>query len=231
MKKLILIIIFIIQVFSIYSQSLDAEQKYLDSISMSGKYYPDLTLLRKKWNAFITNYKYPELKVNNITGEADISDILTFTNLDKQTIYQRCLQWIAINYGALIHNDLPSGKIIANGLLDLTHFAEYEAAFGSKKVHQINTPTNYTMILTIKDNKIKYCITNITFTFTSYSAESEANIDTSLPVFSLYPIVAKDQIQWVSYTTLLNECINKFQIKLKSALSDYVKDVQNDYNF
>lgn len=229
MKKIILLIILIIPTFYIYSQSLDAEKQSIDSLLKSGMLNENQAVqLRKKWNAFIANYKYPELKVNNSNGEIDISDILTFKNLDKKIIFQRCLQWIAINYGDLIHNDLESGKIIANGLIDLTHFAEYPFGYGSKDVRQIQTSTNYTLILTLKDNKIKYNITNITYTFTNFS---ETIYEIFSPISSLFPIVANDQMQWIRFITVLNATTDKFYFRLKNSLVDYVNDVENDNKF
>jgi hypothetical protein len=229
MKKFILLIILIIPTFYIYSQSLDAEKQSIDSLLKVGRLNANQAAqLRKKWNDFIVSYTYPEFAINNSTGEMEISDILTFANLDKKIIFQRCLQWIAINYGDLIYNDLESGKIIANGLIDLTHFAEYPSGFGSKELIQIQTSTYYTMILTLKDNKIKYNITNISYNFTNFS---ETINEISFPISSLFPIVAHDQMQWVRFITVLNAGIDKFNIRLKNSLADYVNDMENDYKF
>jgi hypothetical protein len=232
MKKIILLIVLTIPSLFINSQSLYIENQYPDSMVKSGKLTSaQADQLRKKWNAFIAGYTYPELAVNRSTGEIDITDILTFPNLDKLTLYQRCLQWIAINYGDLIHNDLQSGKIIANGFLNLSHYSDVRVGFGSRETQQTQTPTSYSMILTFKDGKIKYTITNITFTFSRVDAATESVIESSVPIASLYPIIAQDQTQWKTYVTLLNEAKSRFYIKLKSALTDYVKDVENDYNF
>ena len=229
MKKNILFIILIVQAFCIYGQSPDAEKQALDSLFKSAKLNKDQVAdLRKKWNAFMVSYTYPELTLNNSTGEIEFSDILTFGNLDKKAIFQRCLQFISINYGNLIYSDLESGKIIANGQIDLTHHAEYHSGFGSKLVHPVQTSTNYSMILTLKDNKVKYIITNITYNFTYFS---ETVSDTSMPINSLFPIVSKDQIQWVRFITVLNESRNRFYFLLKKSLADYINDMENDYKF
>lgn len=228
MKKIILLITFIIPTFYINAQSLDAEKKYLESTNKSGKISTNQVELSRKWNAFIAKYNYPELPVNNNTGEIEISDTLIFTSLDKKTIFQRCLQWIAIKNGFLIHNDFESGKIIANGLIDLTHYAEYPTGFGIKEVKQIQTSTNYTMILTLKDNKIKYTITNISYNFTDFS---ETVSEISMPISSLFPIVAHDQMQWMRFITVLNASNDYLYTRLKKSLVDYVVDVENDYKF
>ena len=84
------------------------------------------------------------------------------------------------------------------------------------------------MILTLKDNKVKYIITNITYNFTYFS---ETVSDTSMPINSLFPIVSKDQIQWVRFITVLNESRNRFYFLLKKSLADYINDMENDYKF
>lgn len=229
MKKIILLIILIIPVFYIHAQSPEAEMQTLDSLSKFRRLGKDQVAdLKKKWNILMTSYQYPEFSVNSRTGEFEFSDTLTFVKPDKKAIYQRCLQWISINYGILIHSDLESGKIIANGLTDLPHFAEYRAGFGSKERRPVQTSTNYTLILTLKDNKIKYNITNITYNFTDFS---ETISEVSMPINSIFPIIIQDQMQWVRYITVLNESRLRLYTKLKKSLVDYVNDLENDYNF
>lgn len=224
MKKIILVIILSFKIFCIYAQLPDSERHDIDSLLKSGRLNSNQVIqLRKKWNSL----NYSEFKINNSTGEIYISDILTFTNLDKKIIYQRCLEWIAINYGGLIHNDLESGKIIANGLIDLKHFAGYQAGLGSMKISQIQTPTNYTLILTIKDNKIKYIITNVTYNFKNFS---ETVDEISYPLSSLYPVKILNQ-DWIRFFTVLNASSDMFSVSLKNSLVNYINDVENDYKF
>jgi hypothetical protein len=224
MKKIILGIILIIQVHCTYAQLTDSEKKYIDSLLITGKLNSlQIALLQKEWKA----QNYPELSVNNRTGEVEISDILSFPDLEKKIIYQRCLEWIAINYGELTHSDLESGKIIANGLLDLDCFVEYSSGFDSKRIRQEQTPTNYTLILTIKGNKIKYMITNIIYNFTVLS---EITTQVSYPISAIFPAKINGP-QWIRNYTLLNASVDKFNISLKNSLSDYIKDFESDYLF
>jgi hypothetical protein len=168
-----------------------------------------------------------EFKVNKSTGEIEISDILPFPNLDKKIIYQRCLEWIAINYGSIIYNDLESGKIIATGLIDIEHYAGYQSGFGAARINPVQTASNYTMILTIKDNKIKYIITNITYNFKNFS---ETIDEISYPIAALYQIKSFDQ-NWIRFFTVLNYSSDMFYSGLKNSLTRYVKEAENDYNF
>lgn len=227
MKKIFLILILIIPAIFIYSQSPDAENNAIEKAARKLS-KEQASQLRKKWTAFISNYTYPELKINSTTGEVEISDTLTFENTEKKVIFQRCLQWIAINYGNLSYSDLESGKIIANSAVDLNHFGEYPAGFGSRDTRAETSTASYAMVLTLKENRIKYSITNITFTFRNYS---ETIDEISFPAASLYPISGQDQIQWLRSLTILNAAKEKFSTELKNSLINYIKAWQDDYKF
>lgn len=224
MKKIILGVILTLQIFSVYAQLQDADKQSLDSLFKTGRLNSDQVIqLQRKLNSK-DNY---EFKVNKSTGEIEISDILTLPNLDKKIIYHRCLEWIAINYGTLIYNDLESGKIIATGLIEIDHYAGYQTGFGITRISQIQTPTNYTMILTIKDNKIRYNISNITYNFKNFS---ETIDEISYPIAALYQNKTLDQ-NWIRFFTVLNSSSDMFYLGLKNSLVKYVKEVENDYNF
>lgn len=224
MKRIILIIILIIPAFCVYAQFSDAEKQSIDSLLRSGRLNSNQIIqLQNKW----ISLHYPEFKVNNSTGEIYISDTLTFTNLDKKIIFQRCLEWIAINYDNLVHNDLESGKIIANGLIDLTHYVEYPVGFGSTKISQTQTPANYTLILTFKDNKVKYTITNITYNFKNFP---ETIDEISYPMSSIYPAKKLNQ-NWLRFFTIINASSDMFYFSLKNSLVNYINEVEDDYKF
>jgi hypothetical protein len=229
MKRFILLFLMIIPLFFIYSKSQDAGIQQLDSLFKPGILNErQIYLLRAKCRDFIVSHNYSELSLNKITGEIEIMDTLVFPDPDKKVIFQRCRQWILINYGDLIYSDFESGKIIANGLIDLDHFADYQVGFTSRKIRQIQTPTNYTLILTFKDSKIKYNITNINYTFTNFS---ETINEVSAPVLSLFPLQSQDQLQWIRYISVINASVDKFYFSLKKSLVDYINDAANDYNF
>lgn len=215
--------------FNINSQSLETGIQSKDSLFKVGRLKMDqLVQLRKECYNIIKSHAFPGLTTNIKTGEIEILDTLTFTNLDKKVIFQRCLQWIAINNGYLIYSDVESGKIIANGLIDLPHFAEFRDGFSGSVINKIQTSTSYTMILTLKDNKIKYTITNINYSFTNFS---ETTDQISLPISDLFPIDAKGFTQWVRFISVLYASTDKFYYKLKDYLVDYVADAENDYKF
>lgn len=224
MKKIILVTVMTFQVFFAYAQLSKSEKQSIDALLNTGRLNSDqVNEIRKKLN---TNSNF-EYKANTSTGEISISDTLIFSSRDKKVIYQRCLEWIAINYGALTHNDLETGKIIANGLLDITHYSGVPTGFGGLRITQIQTPTNYSMILTIKDNKIKYTITNIIFNFKNFS---ETIDEISYPISALYSDKIQNQ-DWIKFLTVLNASSEMFYNSLKNSLENYINDVVNDYNF
>jgi hypothetical protein len=224
MKKIILGIIMSLQSFSIFAQLPDVEKQSLDSLLKTGRLSPNQTIqLQKKWNS----NDYYQFRVDKTTGEIGISDILSFPGLDKKLIFQRCLEWIAINYGNLVYNDLESGKIIATGLIEIEHHTGYQSGFGVTRVSPVQTPTNYTMILTIKDNKIKYNIANITYNFKSFS---ETVDEISYPIAALYQNKTLDQ-NWIRFFSVLNSSSYMFYYSLKDSLVKYVNEAENDYKF
>jgi hypothetical protein len=227
MKKSILLFILTVQTFCIIAQLTGSEKQSIDSLLKSGKINSaQIIQIERKLNSPNST----EFKVNKISGEITISDILSFPNVVKKIIFQRCLEWIAINYGDLIYNDLESGKIIANGQIDITHYTGIPSG-SSMRINQIQTPVNYTMILTVKDNKIKYTITNIVYNFKNFS---ETIDEINYPISSIYS--GKDlnvdwQRNWVRFLTALNSSSDTFYFTLKNTLINYINDREDDYKF
>jgi hypothetical protein len=226
MKKLILILGFVSIANNLISQSLDIELNYINSEIQSGKLNSDQAkTLGEKWNLFNKRFRYPELPINKITGEVDFSDTLAFDNKKRNIIFERSLEWIAINYGSILLKDPDSGKIIANGNINVLHTADFQGSFNSFVEYKTVTSANYTMVLTIKDNKLKYNIINIEYTFTDNYGSSF-----TLPINSLFPVISKDEYQWKKYLTVLNES-KKIYTSLKDSLTEYINNADEDYNF
>jgi len=224
---MLLIIVLVCFGINIFSQSLDIEQKYINSEIQSGKLNPDqVKTLGVKWNLFNKRFRYPELPLNKVTDEVDFSDTLAFDDKKRNIIFERSLEWIAINYGSILHKDPDSGKIIANGNMNITHTADYKGSFGSLVDYQTVTSANYTMVLTIKDNKMKYNIINIEYTFTDNYGSSY-----TLPITSLFPVFSNDESQWKRFLTVLYESKQIFYISLKNSLTEYINKTNEDYNF
>jgi hypothetical protein len=95
------------------------------------------------------------------------------------------------------------------------------------RVSPVQTPTNYTMILTIKDNKIKYTITNITYNFKNFS---ETIDEISYTIAAIYQYNTLDQ-NWIRFFTVLNSSSDMFYSGLKNSLVKYVNEAENDSIF
>jgi hypothetical protein len=232
MKKIILFFILSILVSGLYAQTLSMEKQYVNSQISSGKLSPDqMKELSSQWKTFSTNYVYPVLPYDTITGEFVFTDVITFKDLDKRTIYQRCLQWFVFNSQEIIYQDLEAGKIIANGSVTLTHKMESRPNSGKANLRPVQTPANYTLVLTFKGNKIKYSIINISYNFSVYSVITETMTDVAKPILSFFPIFSADQSKWENYISLMDETVNAFNVDLKNAIVSYVQDVKTDYDF
>jgi len=232
MKKFILFFIVAILTSALFAQTQSIEKQYVNSQISSGKLSPDqMKELSLKWKTFSSNYKYPVLPYDTITGEFVFTDVIAFKDLDKRTIYQRCLQWFVFNSQEITYQDLEAGKIIANGSVTLTHKTESRPNSGKSVFNPVQTPANYTLVLTFKGNKIKYGIINITYNFSVYSVYDQTTKEVSKPPKSLFPIIQADQFKWENYISLLNETVNAFDVDLKNDIVSYVQDVKTDYDF
>lgn len=224
MKKLIIAGILIISCLTVTAQLHDADNQLIDSLLKTGKLNADQSMqLYLKWGTL----NFPEFIINKNTGEVEISDTLTLKNADKKSIFRRCLEWIAINYGNLAYSDLESGKIIAHGLLNLSNYEADPFGMEVRKVHPIQTPVNYTMILTVKDNKFKYVITNITYNFIDNYETME---EVSYPISSIY-LNKPPGKNWIKYLTALTASREMFFFTLKNSLVNYINDINKDYQF
>jgi hypothetical protein len=227
MKKILSFILLMPLITNVFAQSLAIEQNYINSEIQSGKLNADqVRTLGVKWNLFNKRFRYPELPLNKISGEVDFSDTLYFDNKKRDVIFERSLEWIAVNYGSILHKDPDSGKIIANGNINIAHTADYRGSFNSPVEYKTVTSANYAMVLTIKDNKLKYNIINIEYTFTDNYGSSY-----TIPINSLFPVISNDEFQWKKYLTVLYESKKILYISLKNSLTEYINDIDGDYNF
>lgn len=223
MNRIISLLIIAFQTTCIYSQSPVTEKKTIDSLLRTGRLSSSQVIqLQKTMNS----KDYYAFKANPANGEIEVTDVISFAN-DKKVLFQRCLEWIAITYGTLIHSDPETGKIIAGGSLDLKTYDGTQTALGATKTSEIQTPVSYILILTVKDKKIKYTITNITFTFTSLLYPEN---DVTYPISAIYPLKTVN-INLIRYYTVLNSSSDMFYSGLKTSLVNYVNEAENDYKF
>lgn len=160
------------------------------------------------------------------------------TGLSKKINFNRIMEWSAINFGSLNnvlrYENYEDGKIILKGNFNVTHKKEYRNFWGSSKEGITVSICNQTYIFTIKDNKIKTEILDITFLFVVgayYSSSSyipERKIQVS--IHNLYPITNFENSKWQEKLDMLKQANVRIYYLVRN-LNNYVKNYYSDIDF
>ena len=81
------------------------------------------------------------------------------------------------------------------------------------------------MTLTIKENKIKYEISDMKYYVQSLESEY------ATPVTSLFPIVSKDSSEWLKSLTYFQNLNKVLMVDLQQTLKNYIEEYKQDYLF
>lgn len=190
MEKLIFLILIVIET-NIFGQT-DSIEKAVLYNRLTSKELDDLAFsnIWKQWNQKIKANKYPDQPIDQ-DGQVHYTYVNEFKGFDKEYLYNRTLEWLAIYYDLLpvnVYANLKDGKIIYTQRLSL--FDNYSCI-----------PTS---VITIKDEKIRYEMINITYQ--SYFEGDYANgIPDGTTELNVYPIVLKKQSEWDLNLSLLRE--------------------------
>lgn len=186
MKKLIFLILLVIET-NIFAQT-DSIEKAVLYNRLTTKELDDLAFsnIWKQWNRKINASKYPDQPLDQ-DGQVHYTFVNEFKGLDKEYLFNRTLEWLAIYYDLLpayVYANIKDGKIIYTRSFSL--FDSYSCI-----------PTS---VITIKDEKIKYEMINI-----SYQAYYESEYQTGYIDINVYPVVLKKQSEWDLDLSLLRE--------------------------
>jgi len=227
MKNSYLIQITLILVFcfsSLHAQTIVSEKLYVDSMLMSNKldtYEKDD--LRKKWSIFSAEYSQINIPMNKLTGEIDFMDKIRIDSLDKKTIFQRCEQWMIMNYFQIFYSNLEAGKLMGTASATVSHKSE-KISFGEKSYFPVSTTAEFTIILTIKDNRLKYEIVDI-----KHNIDTEGEPTSTLKSF--LPLISHNRSYWYLYLSFVEELQKKLMIDSKRSLVGYIEGFKTDYDF
>jgi len=162
-----------------------------------------------QWVELISRVKYPDLPIDQ-NGQVHYIFIKEFKGFDKEKLYNRTREWLAINYGLLptnMYSDLNDGKIIFRNSLNL--FSNYSCIF--------------TSVISVKDEKIKIELMSI-----SYQAFYEGDYATGIPektvsfnINEVYPIILKKPSEWNTDLSLFKATNKLFPTEAKN-LEDYI---------
>ncbi len=207
------------------AQTIEIEKQYVNSIIKSpGSDEFVRKDIAKQWTKFSTEYVYPVLPVDSTKGELQFSEVIEIENVNKKVIFERCEQWLVLSYFQMIYSNAEVGKIIATASADIPH--QYETfSFGSKSNNPTTTKTDYTITLTIKDNKLKYELSDIRYYVQLVESEY------SLPISNLFPIVSKSRNDWFKNLTYLERLDKILMSDVQQSLIKYIAYHKQDYEF
>jgi hypothetical protein len=240
MKITIFFIFLLISISNTYCQSWEIEEQNINKIIQSGKTQLEVQELVKDWRAFRAEYgEYPALPFND---KNELEFTFIFDNqFNKEIIYNRILEWAAINFGALeavLHyKNLESGKIILKGQFGITYSGDFMGGgFWGNKIEERTSTSNckQTYIFTIKDNKLKIQVVDVevVYEFGGYMGVTayipSEKYDT--PLSNYYPITRSNKLSWKSNLNKLDE-VSKRIFSLASDLNMYISDFKNDYSY
>lgn len=155
--------------------------------------------------------KYPELPLDQ-NGKIHYLFLYKFIDFNKETLFNRTLEWLSINYGLVpsyLYSNLEDGKIIFRNSLNIDY----------------NNTCAYTSIISIKNEKILMEIINISYqvfyeghySYNEWVPEKTLNFSLS----ENYPIILKDPSTWKANLLWLKTVDELFSTEKKN-FYDYI---------
>jgi hypothetical protein len=178
----------------------------------------DFSNLWSQWNQKMKTIKYPDLPLDQ-AGQVHYVFLNEFKGFSKEKLFNRTVEWLAINYGLLpvnMYSSLNEGKIIFRNSLTLNK--TYSCV--------------YTSIFSIKDEKIKLDLISL-----SYQAYYEADYSSGIPerivnlnINEFYPVSIKKTSEWNLNLSLFKTTNQLFNLEIKN-LVDYILSYDNSNIF
>jgi hypothetical protein len=238
--KYLLILIGLVLCLNVHSQTEALEAQNLASRYAKGDFNQiEYSQFGKDWNDLLKSLGgYPKLPYNAQTKVIEFKSIKTFSNIDKKTIYDRTMEWLALTFGSLTsvlnYSNLDNGKIIVKGWFEVYYKIDVETFWTSKKEKANSVKCNFTYIFTIKDNRLKMEVVNINYEYNiPYSLIGSLYVPSYTitgSISDLYPVSDGEPILWKGKLDLLN----KTNIRITSLFQDlenYINNKSKDYDF
>jgi hypothetical protein len=181
----------------------------------------DFSKIWPKWNQTMKEFKkYPDLPLDQ-NGKVHYSFINNFKDFNKEKLFTRTLEWLAINYGLIpsyIYSNPAEGKIIFRNSIDL----------------KTGNTCAYTSVISIKNEKILMEIINLGYQ-TYYQGYYSG--DTWIPektvtqqINQIYPVILKAPAEWRSDLNMFR-ATNEFFNTEATNLSEYIMSYDSTYTF
>lgn len=217
--KNVFFLLFMLAVSDLFGQTDSLEKATLSNMLTSQKITE--TNYRRTGNAwiqFISGTKYPDLSLDQ-AGKVHYVFINEFKGFDKEKLFNRTMEWLAINYGLLpvnMYSDLKDGKIILRNSLTLIN----------------NYSCGFTSIISIKDEKIKFEALSLSYEI-YYKEDYDSGIPERTLSFSIdkfYPVILKKPSEWSLNISLFKATNELFNTETKN-LNDYILSFDNSNTF
>ena len=170
------------------------------------------------WLQFINEVKYPDLQMDQ-NGKVHYVFINEYKGFDKEKLFNRTMEWLAINYGLLpvnMYYNVKDGKIILRNSLTLIN----------------NYSCGFTTIISIKDEKIKFEAVSLTYEV-YYAGDYASGIPEKTLSFGIdkyYPVILKKPSEWSLNLSLFKTTNELFNTEIKN-LNDYILSFDNSNTF
>jgi len=235
MKKLVIILSILLLSTLCFGQTKELEMQNLAEMFQNGEFDEEGYKYRAdEWYKLMDEFGgYPEFPINEGTGTIEFTYVKEFPLLDKKDIFNRVLEWGALNYGnvsnIINYQNIEDGKIILKGFFYIYHHADYNGLFVEKKLI-VRKKCSYVFILTIVDRKIKINITNLWFTYIPSSGQATGGHDYEFSIHELYPITKGKTKFWNENLSMLIETKKKLEFET-NYLTGYIFSKMSDYDF
>lgn len=197
------------------AQTDSTEKKILlDQMKQNPYFESDYQVTLKKWTDKMRNTHYPDLPLDE-AGQVHYTFIKDFPGFSREYLYNRTLEWLAINYGIVpsdIYADSNNGKIIFRNTLDL----------------DIQSACTYTSVISVKDGKFRsefFNITYLKYITTEYSSTTEAH-----GINSLFPVILKKPSEWDPVLKMLKSINSLINREIQNQC-DYISTYSNSEDF
>lgn len=216
-----------------FSQTLEMEydsmmDKYL-SKELNQLEFKDLTFA---WRALIDSLGYPEIPYDSVSKKVEYTFISSLESVPRETIVNRVSEWAAVSFGstnALLTHQGEASRLILNGSMEVFFpdlFMVYKNAWRGyvEKEMQNSSICYFTFVFTIRKDKMKTQILNLSYEYTDYVSDRTV----SRTLDSCFPISSNEQDEWKAMIGLMNDTRNSLQAMVK-LLEGYILAYESDY--
>lgn len=204
----------------LYAQSDSAERAVLShKLLVKEISQEDFSKVGPKWSQFLKKYgEYPELPLDQ-NGQVRYSYTQSFGIINKEKLFNRTLEWIAVNYGlysANLYSNPEDGRIILNNNFPVNE----------------TYSCNYTVNISIKTGKMLVEFFNIGYQgfFPGHDSGGAWVPDrtVSFSISQVFPVILKNQSEWTRDLDLFKAANTQFKTEIAN-LWDYLTNYDS-YN-